>query len=86
MSSERWGDPRIRFPLVSASLSLSWHRSWVPGRYFSDQRSGPSPFNSGWLATASKQAKQFIDALFTPAAKALLEAAWREQKRLGEKK
>jgi cyclohexyl-isocyanide hydratase len=44
------------------------------------------PFNSGSPATANKQAKQFIDSMFTPAAKALHETALRAQKRLEEKK
>lgn len=41
------------------------------------------PFNSGSPATANKQAKKFIDDMFTPAAKALHETALRAQKRLG---
>jgi cyclohexyl-isocyanide hydratase len=41
------------------------------------------PFNSGSPATANKQAKKFIDDMFTPAAKALHEAALRAQKRRG---
>jgi cyclohexyl-isocyanide hydratase len=44
------------------------------------------PFNSGSPATANKQARQFIDSMFTPAAKALHETALRAQKRLEEKK
>lgn len=41
------------------------------------------PFNSGSPTTANKQAKKFIDDMFTPAAKALHDAAIRAQKRLG---
>lgn len=44
------------------------------------------PFNSGSPVTANKQAKQFIDAMFTPAAKALHETALRAQKRLEAKR
>jgi cyclohexyl-isocyanide hydratase len=41
------------------------------------------PFNSGSPATANKQAKKFIDDMFTPAAKALHETALKVQKRRG---
>lgn len=41
------------------------------------------PFNSGSPATANKQAKKFIDDMFTPAAKALHETALRVQQRRG---
>ncbi|HMS38787.1 MAG TPA: DJ-1/PfpI family protein, partial [Pyrinomonadaceae bacterium] len=39
------------------------------------------PFNSGSPATANKQAKKFIDDMFTPAAKSLHETALKVQKR-----
>lgn len=41
------------------------------------------PFNSGSPATANKQAKKFIDDMFTPAAKALHETALKVQQRRG---
>jgi len=41
------------------------------------------PFNSGSPTTANKQAKKFIDDMFTPAAKALHETALRVQRQRG---
>ncbi|MDX2044361.1 MAG: DJ-1/PfpI family protein [Acidobacteriota bacterium] len=41
------------------------------------------PFNSGSPATANKQAKKFIDDMFTPAAKSLHETALKTQQRRG---
>jgi hypothetical protein len=41
------------------------------------------PFNSSSPATANKRAKQFIDDMFTPAAKMLRETTLRARKRRG---